>query len=291
MTKEKITGIIWQFVAYTFALTIAIRAYGHFELTEILRLLLVNVVATSVVFFFSYAFENASFYIPYWSLQPVIIGTYFISQEQADINTIRQSVVFLIILIWSIRLMFNFFRRWNNLEDEDWRYTRVKEQSGQWFLLVSYFGIMMVPTFLVYAGCIPLFDILKNSSIPFGIWDTIGTIIGITGILVQWIADNQLFHFIKKRENRSEILNTGLWKYSRHPNYFGEICIWTSIAIFSVGAVGDLEWYNVLGVIGIILFFNFISIPMQEKQLVLHKPNYINEQDIRSKIIPWKTKS
>ena len=85
-------------------------------------------------------------------------------------------------------------------------------------------------------------------------------------------------------------MNTGLWKYSRHPNYFGEICIWTSLTVFSIGAVGDVEWYNVLGMIVIILLFNFISIPMQEVQLVKRKPNYIYEQAIRSKIFPWKPK-
>ena len=106
----------------------------------------------------------------------------------------------------------------------------------------------------------------------------------------QWIADNQLFKFVKNRKDHSEIMNTGLWKYSRHPNYFGEICIWISLAVFSIGAVGDLEWYNSLGMIGMVLLFNFISIPIQEKQLVLRKPHYVNEQAIRSKIFPWKPK-
>jgi steroid 5-alpha reductase family enzyme len=290
MTKEKITGIVWQFVAYAFALVIASRAYEHFCYEEIWLFLIANIAATSLIFFFSYAFENANFYIPYWSFQPVVVGAVLISQEQMYVNATRQGVVFLIILVWSIRLMFNFLRNWKSLEDEDWRYTKLEEQSGQWFLLVSYFGIMMLPTFLVYAGCIPLFDILKNSSVPFGIWDIIGAIIGIIGISFQWISDSQLFKFIKNRKDNSEIMNTGLWKYSRHPNYFGEICIWVSIAIFSIGATGDLEWYNALGMIGIILFFNFISIPMQEKQLVLSKPNYINEQVIRSKLFPWKPK-
>lgn len=287
MTKEKKTGIVWQFVAYTFAILVAAKAYEHFEFDEVWMLLIANVVATSVIYFFSYAFKNASFYDPYWSLQPIVIGVYLISQEQADVNITRQTIVFLIILVWGIRLTVNFLRGWPNIEHEDWRYIRLREQSGKYFPLVSYFGIMMFPTLLVYAGCIPLFDILQRSSLPFGIWDIIGTIIGITGICFQWIADNQLFKFVKNRKDHSEIMNMGLWKYSRHPNYFGEICIWTSLAIFSIGAVGDLEWYNALGMIGMILLFNFISIPMQEKQLVKRKPHYTQEQAIRSKIFPW----
>ena len=290
MTKEKITGIVWQFVAYAFALTIAIKAYDHFDFIDIWRLLIANIAAMSLIFFFSYAFNNASFYAPYWSLQPIVIGTYLISQEQFDVNTTRQSIVFLILLVWSIRLIVNFFRNWSNLEDEDWRYIRLREQSNQWFLLVSYFGIMLLPTLLVYAGCIPLFAILKESNMPFGIWDMIGIVIGIIGVSFQWIGDNQLFKFKKNRTDNSETINTGLWKYSRHPNYFGEICIWISLAIFSIGATGDLEWYNGLGMIGMILFFNLISIPMQEKRLQLDKPDYMNEQAIRSKLFPWKPK-
>jgi steroid 5-alpha reductase family enzyme len=290
MTKEKRIGILWLLVAYVFAFLVATYVYGMLEFYEIWKLLIANIAATTVIYFFSYAFDNASFYDPYWSVQPIVIGGYWIGQEEIDVNIARQAVVFLIILVWGIRLTANFLRGWHSLKHEDWRYIRLKEQSGKWFPLVSYFGIMMFPTLLVYVGCIPLVEILQKSSMPFGIWDFLGTAIGIVGISFQWISDNQLFKFIKTRKDHSEIIHTGLWRYSRHPNYFGEICIWTSFAIFSIGAVGDLEWYNSIGMVSVILLFNFISIPLQEKRLAERKPHYKKEQAIRSKIMPWKPK-
>ena len=290
MTKEKIRGVSWQITAYIFAYLVATIVFRQFELEEVWKLLIANVAATAVIFFFAFAFKNSSFYDPYWSVQPIVLALYLIVHEQFDVNIARQTVAFLIILTWGLRLTLNFLRTWSNVYHEDWRYTRLREQTGKWFPLVNFFGIMLFPTILVYMGCIPLFDVLKESSAPFGIWDIIATIVGITGILFELVADNQLHRFIKTREDHSKIINTGLWKYSRHPNYFGEILFWVSLSLFSIGAVDDLEWYNSIGMISMILLFNFISIPMQEKRLIERKPHYKREQEIRSKIIPLPPK-
>ena len=291
--NEQLRGYIWQFVAYAFALMAVIYFYNEIdnEMALIWKLLISNVVATTVIFIFSYAFKNASFYDPYWSVQPIVIVTFLILEANDKGDMWRQLAVLLVVFAWGIRLTWNFLRSWTTIEHEDWRYVNFRETTGIWFPAVSYFGIMMFPTLLVYLGCLPLFDALIYAEIPFNIFDGLAILFCGSAFILQFVADNQLRNFVKNRTDRSQILNTGLWKYSRHPNYFGEILFWIGIAAFGASAHGDIEWYHATGAISIILLFNFISIPMQEKQLVKRKPHYVEEQKIRSKLFLWRPKT
>ncbi len=215
-------SIVWQLVAYAFAILIAIYTYEHLpvKMDLALKILLSDIAATVIIFFFSYAFRNASIYDPYWSVQPIVIAIFLIIKEQAGVDVVRQLMVIGLILVWGLRLTWNFVRGWEGIIHEDWRYVQLRNISGFWFPLVSFFGIMLMPTLLVYLGCLPLFDALRNGHVPFGIFDVLAFLIAAAGIAFQWIADEQLLEFRMKRKRPHRILNTGLWKYSRHPNYF-----------------------------------------------------------------------
>jgi len=291
--QNRTSSIVWQLVAYVFAIFLAIYCYDHLptSMNMIWKVLISNVLATVVIFFFSYAFRNASMYDPYWSIQPIIIALFLIAHEQTGVDLTRQTVVVLVILIWGIRLTWNFLRGWQGIIHEDWRYVKLRDTFGKYFLLVSFFGIMLMPTILVFLGCLPLFDALMNGHQPFGFFDVIALIICMAGIIIEWIADQQLLYFRTHRNDTSEILNTGIWKYSRHPNYFGEILFWVGIAVFGASSHGDAELIHVLGMAAMILLFNFISIPMQEKRMIERKPDYLNEIKIRSKLIPLPPQS
>lgn len=293
ISRKQQEGWIWQFVAYLFALMIASYVYDALHTYESLmfKLLMSNLAATVVIFHFSYAFKNLNFYSIYWGLQPIVIGLLLLPEEEAGVNVMRQSIVILLVLVWGFRLIWNFLRRWESLEDENWRYENVREVSGKWFPLVAFLGLMLLPTVLVFLACLPLIDILSKPNLAFNLFDGIAIICCLGGIVLSFFADNQLRNFIKKRVDFSETLNTGLWKYSRHPNYFGEILFWVGIAIFGASAHGDIEWYHLLGTAGIILFIYFAVIPMQEKHFLDNKPAYANEIQKRSKLMLWKPKS
>ncbi len=269
MGEERKNGYIWLAIAYGFALLIGYYVYGFFalDLGLIEQTLILNFVATTVIYCFSYAFKNANFYLPYWGLQPIFLTFFLIVSANDTGDIMRQLAVLSVVLIWGLRLTWHFLRDWKSLLHQDWRYTKLEHASQKWFPLISFFGIMLLPTILVFLGCLPLFDALVVGQNPFNFIDIIALLVSLSGFLIQYIADNQLHFFIKNRSNNNQILNTGLWKYSRHPNYFGEILFWIGIALFGVATVGDIEWEHILGVILIILFFYFISIPLQKKQL------------------------
>ena len=289
MSEARKIGYTWQAVAYAFALLISYYVYGFldYSLSLVLQVLILNAVSTVVIYCFSYAFDNASFYDPYWSIQPIITTLFLIIMANEEGDVIRQLMILAVVVAWGLRLTWNFLRGWKGISHQDWRYTKLNEASGKWFPLVSFFGIMLFPTLLVFLGCLPLFEALGEGQNDFNILDIIAFVICLSAFFIQYISDNQLRKFIKIREDNSQILNTGLWKYSRHPNYFGEILFWIGIAFFGISTVGDIEWYHVSGVVSMILLFNFISIPMQEKQLIENKPEYYEEIKKRSKLILW----
>lgn len=292
MSETRKIGNIWQVIAYGFALLISYYAYGFFneDLDIVWQVLILNFISTLVIFCFSYAFENTRFYNPYWSIQPIITTLFLIIMANDKGDTIRQLMILVVVLIWCVSMTWNFFRGKEGLLHQDWRYAKLQETFGFWFPVVSFFGVMLFPTLVIFLGCFPLFDALGDSQNAFNALDIIAFVICLAAFFVQYISDNQLRNFIKNSTDNNQILNTGLWKYSRHPNHFGEILFWTGIAFFGVAAVGDIEWYHVSGVVSIILLFNYFSIPMHEERLIKRNPTYSEEIRKRSKIIPWKPK-
>ncbi|MEJ2003715.1 MAG: DUF1295 domain-containing protein [Cyclobacteriaceae bacterium] len=158
------------------------------------------------------------------------------------------------------------------------------------FWKVSFLGIHLFPTVLVFAGCSPLYFIFKNSD-PVGITDFLGVVIVIGAVLIEAVADNQLLKYRKARKSGvvSGILDTGLWGYSRHPNYFGEIMFWVGIFIFSYPIFQGGEYWIITGAILMIILFVFISIPMMEKRQ-LTKEGYPEYRKRVSALIPLPPK-
>ncbi len=222
--------------------------------------------ATVVIFLFSLILRNSSMYDPYWSVYPMFIAFWWFFQFGAEGDLIRNVIVLCIVNAWGIRLTWNWARSWPGMVHEDWRYTKLSEDTGVFYWLVSFLGIHLFPTVLVFAGCIPLYYIFQDPS-SLGIIDVLATVVGIGAIIIETVADNQLRKFrLSRAEGSSKIMDTGLWGWSRHPNYFGEISFWVSIFLFSLPIFLSGMYWLITGVVMMIILFVFISIPMMEKR-------------------------
>ena len=145
----------------------------------------------------------------------------------------------------------------------------LKSKSGKLYQLVNLMGICMFPTLVVYSCSLPVIVYARIG--VFTYWDIIGLSIIVLGILLELISDIQMKKFIKIRTSRSEVINVGLWKYSRHPNYLGEILIWFGVALVLI--IHNYNyWYFIFGAVINLLMFLFISIPMEEKHMLEYKP-------------------
>ena len=254
----------------------------------IITAVILDVIATVVIFLFSMAYRNSSFYDPYWSVIPIPIVFYWaLLPEASDANFIRQVLVIGLVLFWAIRLTFNWVRRWHGLKDEDWRYVDLKNQSGKAYWLVSLTGIHLFPTILVFLGLLPTYPALVQNSAPIGLIDIIATVVTFGAVMIELISDEQLRKFlVYHKKGPEDFLATGLWKYSRHPNYHGEVLFWVGLFLFSLSGT-PFQWWYASGAIAMLLLFNFISVPMIDKRMKARKPAYAEYMRKTSPLFIW----
>ncbi|GIE85563.1 DUF1295 domain-containing protein [Actinoplanes regularis] len=255
------------------ALVAALRA-GH----PLLLTLYGDILATLVVFAASVAVANASVYDPYWSVAPpVIVIAWVVWRTGGDLAdvTVRQVAVLLLVLAWSIRLTANWARSWPGLRHEDWRYVRLREQRPArvpWWL-INLTGIQLMPTLVVFAGLLAVWPAVTVTGRSFGLLDVAAVAVTAGAVTVETVADRQLRRFAADPGNRGRIIDSGLWRYSRHPNYFGEVLLWWGLWLFGVAAAPGW-WWTIVGPITMVLLFVFVSVPMMERRSEARRPGY-----------------
>jgi len=233
------------------------------------------------------AYDNSSFYDAYWSVIPIAIIGYWAQIADPSASALRMLAVAFVVFVWGWRLTYNWARGWTGLGHEDWRYVDFREQFPRGYWLVSFGGIHFFPTLIVFAGMISAWPALVTSGAPIGALDWIAFAVGLGGIAFEFFADNQLHAFVNGPKQPGETLRTGLWKYSRHPNYLGEIMIWWSLFLFGYSA--DPEWvlWGLIGPVSMTVMFLGVSIPLLEKRSLERRANYQEVIDETSMLIPW----
>jgi steroid 5-alpha reductase family enzyme len=271
---------LFSFVA---ASVILFLSANYLSLSAWLLIFELGILLTIFVFIGSLLFNNASVYDPFWSIYPVALLMVWIGVKGE--HAIRENVLIIIaILFWSIRLTLNWARAWKGLQHEDWRYVQLKNQNGKLFPLVNFFGIHLFPTLLVSLGMIPAYFIFfrinsadSREIIPF--------LICIAAAVIELIADEQQRFFKLNRKTPNEFIQTGLWKFSRHPNYFGEILFWWGIYFFTLSS-NPQYWWTGIGAVAMTCLFVFISIPLMEKHMLEKNPDYKIYQATVAALVP-----
>jgi len=280
-------ALVLVIASYVMALAAGALTLAYAPIEDILwRTFAADAVATIVIFGWSVAYDNSSFYDAYWSVIPPAIGLYWISLAETGVPALRMAGVMIVLLIWGGRLTWNWTRGWTGLDHEDWRYADFRVQFPRAYWLVSFAGVHFFPTVIVFAGLYAVYPALVTSSSEVGLIDVLALTVGLVGIAFEWIADNQLRDFVLGPKQPGEILRTGLWRYSRHPNYLGEIMLWWSLYLFGLAA--DPEWakWGLVGPVAMTTMFLVVSIPLLEKRSLERRPNYQQVIDETSMLIP-----
>lgn len=246
-----------------------------------------DVAGTVVVFGFSVALRNSSFYDPYWSVAPLPIAIYWaLRPELVGVNPIRIPVVVTLIALWGVRLTWNWNRGWTGLDHEDWRYRDLQAKTGALYWPVSFAGIHMAPTCWVFVGMLPVYVSMAAGREPFGPLDLVAFVVTFGAIWLEARADKQLKRFRDSGPAPEEFLHSGVWAWSRHPNYLGEMGFWWGLWLFSLAANPDW-WWTVVGPLAITLMFRFISLPMIETRMRERRPGYEEFARRSSLVLPW----
>ena len=247
-----------------------------------------DVVATCVVFAFSVAFDNSSFYDAYWSVAPIAIAPWLLTLGPGA-NRERQVLVVGLIVAWGVRLTWNWARGWTGLGHEDWRYRDIRDKTKKAYWPASFLGIHLFPTVLVYLGCLPLWTSLVDSPAPLGPLDALAAIVTAGAIVIEATADNQLRRFVLSRPAAGTLMSEGLWRYSRHPNYFGELSFWWGLSLFGFAA-GGMPWWGFSGALAMTGLFVFVSGPLLDRRSTARRPGYAEHMKRTSMLIPLPPK-
>jgi steroid 5-alpha reductase family enzyme len=233
-----------------------------------------DLVATLVVFLFSVTFDNSSFYDPYWSIAPIPLALFWTQTPlAAGASLARQCVVVALVTCWGARLTWNWLRGWTGLEHEDWRYLDLRARSGRAYWLVSFVGIHLFPTIIVFLGCLAVYVAVAAGHNPFGLLDLVACVVTGGAIVIEAIADEQLRRFRRTAGTPGRTLVTGLWARSRHPNYLGETSFWWGLFLFALAA-SPSRWWTIAGPLAITLMFLFVSIPMIDRRMLARRSDY-----------------
>jgi len=248
------------------------------------KLLAIDLILTVYIFIVGLVLKNDSVYDAYWSLIPFLMLFYWMDTTDDLVFNARIIILISLVSWWSWRLTYNWFRGWKGIKHEDWRYVDMRKNTGIMYPLVSFLGIQLFPTLMVFAGSLPMESIFYSHE-PLAITDAIGGLLMIIAILLEVFADRQMHAFRIKPENKGKVIDTGLWNYSRHPNYLGEILLWWGIYILSIAT--HPPTYYISGAIIITLLFVFISIPLMEKRMA-NRIGFIEYKKLTPVLIPWK---
>ena len=246
--------------------------------------LLADVLATLVVFGFSRFYRNSSLYDAYWSVVPPAVVLYWWSQAE-DTDPARMWLLTAVVVVWAVRLTTNWVIGFPGLHHEDWRYPLLRERAGRAELLADLFGIHLVPTVQVFLGLLPAYVVAFHATDPFGPLDVLAVLAGLAAVALEWVADSQMRRFVARREPGA-VMDQGLWAWSRHPNYFGELLFWVAVALFGVAAAPAQAWWLFAGAVAMLAMLQLASIPMMEQRSLERRPSYQRVIDRVPRFVP-----
>lgn len=208
--------------------------------------------------------------------------------KNIDKTFFAQTLVTILVAIWGLRLSYHIFRRnWGKPEDK--RYIDLRKKWPKPYWLQALIRVFFVQGILLLIISLPIIAVASAPTVfNSDLLLLIGFDIWLLGFILEATADRQLAQFIKSKKKKSEVLDTGIWKYSRHPNYFGEVMIWWGIWIISLSI--HAVWWSVLGPLMITFLILFVSgVPLLEKRYKQDK-NYQAYARVTSKFIPLPPK-
>ena len=202
-----------------------------------------------------------------WSIMFLLAAlTYLISGESGP----RAPLVMLLVSLWALRLAgYITWRNWG--EGEDYRYRKIRTNNAPGFAFKSIYIVFGLQAFLAAVISLPLLAALTGDR-PLGVLDVAGVLLWIVGFVFETLGDLQLARFKRDPANRGKVLDSGLWALTRHPNYFGDFCVWWGFFLFALSA--GAWWTVVSPLLMSFLLLKVSGVAMLEKDIGQRRPEY-----------------
>ncbi len=221
-----------------------------------------------LLWFVSLVKRDVSIVDAFWPIFFVVVAanTFLLVDEP----TTRTSIVIVLTLGWALRLSgYITWRNWG--KQEDFRYQEIRARNTPNFAVKSLFIIFLFQAVLAWLVSLTLLGALTGA-MQLSILDYVGLILCATGIAFETIGDYQLARFKANPENKNKVMDRGLWKYTRHPNYFGDFCVWWGFYLFAISAGA---WWTLPGpVVMTVLLLKVSGVSLLEKDIGKRRPGY-----------------
>ncbi|QDC44179.1 DUF1295 domain-containing protein [Methylophilus medardicus] len=232
----------------------------------------------------SFATKHYSHVDSMWSLFMAI--TAYVSALFVYDLSARAILVLIAITVWALRL--SLFLTWRNWGKEDHRYQTIRQNNEPHFWFKSLYIIFAFQAVLAWIISYPLFAAVTDGS-SLNAWDVAGSLLFVIGFYWEAVGDWQLMRFRKQADSHQAVLQTGLWRYSRHPNYFGESLIWWGFGL--IGAATGNPWVWISPVIMTFLLLKISGVSLMEQTIHSRRPGYAQYVKNTNAFIPGIPKS
>jgi steroid 5-alpha reductase family enzyme len=217
-----------------------------------------------------------------WGSGFVIVA--WVSYWLSDGNSTRSLLLTLLTTIWGLRLAFYLAKR-NLGHGEDFRYQSMRRKHGDRFAIVSLYTVFGLQGLLMFIVSLPVQLGQVRQEPGFGIIGVLGVLVWGVGIYFEAVGDAQLARFKRDPANTGKIMDQGLWRYTRHPNYFGDSCVWWGLGL--IAAESSLGIYGLIGpVVMTFLLVKVSGAAMLDRAMLKRKPGYENYVATTSGFIP-----
>lgn len=253
-------------------------------LTLFLYALLIIFILVTLIWVYSVIIKNASIVDLFWGLGFVIVNAVYF-YFSGDFSS-RKILLLALVSLWGLRLF--IYLSWRNIgKGEDFRYKEFRRKYGaERYWWISYFQVFLLQAALIMIVSLPLLGVHSQNDSDSLYWlDYLGIIVFIIGFIFEAGGDYQLAKFKKNPNNKGKVLNTGFWKYTRHPNYFGDSTVWWSFGIFSIAA--GSYWTIIGSVFMTLLIIKVSGVALLEKTLNNDKPQYNDYIKNTNSFFPW----
>ena len=282
MMNDRAKGFFIITFIYIVAAFAGISIYRYFDhMNYLIAIAIADLASTMIVWGAGVFLKNSSVYDPYWSVAPIVILSLFAVGKSTPAPA--GIMLLLAVWFWGIRLTANWVYTFRGLDHQDWRYDKYKADFPKMWPLVNFFGINFMPTVIVYLAVIPAL-VLLNEGYRGNLITYLAFLVCISAAVIQFLADTRLHRF--RRSSSGEICCEGLWNYSRHPNYLGEILMWWGVYFMLISSAPE-KWILGIGALANTLLFIFISIPLMEKRQLENKPGYDDYMQKTNMLIPF----
>ena len=258
------------------------RSPSMFDLITFAYTLLILCIIAVALWIASRIKNDVGIVDSFWSLMILATGLCFFYFGNA-ILTERNTLVVLLLSVWAIRLAAHIaWRNWG--QEEDSRYQTIRENNQPNFEFKSLYIVFLLQAFLALIVALPLMSIF-NSSTTINYLDYIAFSLWLFGMFFESVGDLQLARFKADKTNQGKVMNKGLWRFSRHPNYFGEFCIWWAFFLFAIAS--GFWWSIVSPLLMSILLLKVSGVSLLESTITERRPEYANYSRTTNAFFPW----